>query len=68
MSFIEDEEAFGVFDQQGEDDGAMPVEDTHGELEMEELGEPMNQELITGLENGRFGMKKGKSCLRRHKR
>jgi hypothetical protein len=38
MSFIEDEEAFGVFDQQAEDNEAMPLEDLPQMLEMEEFG------------------------------
>ncbi len=54
MSFIEDEEAFGVFDQQANDGDAMPLEDVPLDTETGEIGDAMDQEYTAGLDQGRL--------------
>jgi hypothetical protein len=68
MSFIEDEEAFGVFNQQADDNEAMPLEDLPQDVDGDQFGEQMNQEQTSGTDYGSHMINKTKSFLRRPKR
>lgn len=68
MSFIEDEEAFGVFDHQADDNEAMPLEDLPHDAEGGDLGETMNQEHGYNGDDGRLSLNQESSLLMKPKR